>query len=76
MKVILLLSLMNLFYSFVISLKKYDKTSTLEYSGVVALDVSDFEEGDSIYISVNSYFDKYYNYINYTFSNIYPEDSD
>ena len=52
---------------------KYGVSSSIESgSGIVALDISGFNEGSSIYITVDSYNDKYTNRMNYNFSKDVP----
>ena len=58
MKCLLLFSLISLIYCEIVPLKKYGITKNLYDEGYVVLDVSDFDEGDSIYITINSYIDR------------------
>ena len=76
MKVLLFILMINNFYCLIHFIKKHEKTKKIYRSsdsyGFVILDLSQFDEGESIYITYNSYEGKIDNYIYYTFSNNYP----
>lgn len=73
MEGLLLFYLFSLMYCEIVPLEKYGITKSLRDDGLVVLNISEFDEGDSIYITYISYFDYYHNYTYYEFSDIYPE---
>lgn len=77
MKFILLILLIANLYCSVYYIKKYERSPKIkDYSGLVVLDLIEFKEGDSIYITYNTYEGKYHDYIYYNFSNSYPDFGD
>ena len=76
MKGLLLFCLFSLIYCEIVLLEKYGITKCLHDDGLVVLNISEFDGGDSIYITYTSYFEMYHNYTYYEFSDIYPKYSD
>lgn len=77
MKFILFILLITTLYCSIYYLKKYESTTKIkDYYGLVVLDLQEFEEGDSIYITYHTYEGKHNKYIYYEFSNSYPESED
>ena len=77
MKVILFILLIINLSCDVYYLKKYKRTPEIsDYYGLVVLDLIEFDDGDSIYITYNTYQGKYRKSIPYEFSNYYPSSDD
>ena len=77
MKVIIFICLIAQFLGRIIYLKKYGVTPSI-YSGdgIVALDLSEFKEGDSIYITYDTVDGEYSELIYYNFTTTYPDGKD
>ena len=81
MKLLLLFLLISQLFGSIHKLKKYGDTPKIynlknSYSGFVVLDASDFDEGDSIYITYHTYEGKYGYETRYVFSNEFPTSED
>ena len=77
MKIILFILLITHLSCGFYHLEKYDKTPKIRDSyGVVVLDLIEFDDGDPIYITYNTYEGEYWYDINYEFSNSYPSSGD
>ena len=74
MRIFLLLFLVSSLYCSMEFLHKYDCSRKITRGkGLVTLDLSEFETGDSIYITYNTYEGEYDDFIYYQFSNKYPK---
>ena len=78
MKTLLLFLLFSQLFGDIYHLKKYDDTPEIHYgSGLIVLDVLDFDEGDSIYVTYHTYqgkssYSSYPDSTYYLFSNDFP----
>ena len=81
MKTLLLFLLISQLFGSIHHLKKYGDTpeihkSSSSRSGFVILDLLDFDDGDSLYITYHTYEGTYSRSIKYLFSNDYPSTED
>lgn len=77
MKIILFILLISHLTCGIYRLEKYDCSRKITDSyGLVVLDLLEFDDGDSIYITYNTYEGEYYDYIYYEFSDYYPRSQD
>ena len=73
MKAIIFLCLFGFFLCGINFIKKYKSTSKIRDNyGLVVLDLSEFAEGDPIYITYNTYEGEYSYSIYYSFTDQYP----
>ena len=78
MKTLLLFLLISQLFGSIHRLKKYGDTPEISSSrsGFVILDLLDFDDGDSLYITYHTYEGTYSRSIKYLFSNDYPSTED
>ena len=78
MKTLLLFLLISQLFGSIHHLKKYGDTPEISSSrsGFVILDLLDFDDGDSLYITYHTYEGTYSRSIKYLFSNDYPSTED